>query len=317
MVSIPYHSGMELRQLRYLVALAQELSFTKAAVRANVAQPALSRQIRKLEDELGAVLFDRTSRRVQTTAAGQRLVERAIVILDEVDNARAEIRQVTELTSGRLAIGTTQSPGPLDIARLLYEFHMLYPGIELAVREELSVNIADRLRVDELDLGFVSEIPRSARDGLELTQVAAEPLVLALSSSHRLAAQAEVDFHDLKHESFVLFPEGATIRGTFDRLAKAYGIEPHIAFVTTDTDRVRELVALGLGISLLPQSDANRPAYNHATASVRNETLDYNVYIAHRRNRRQSAAAGAMISLVKAFRPWASIPNSPRPPGMS
>src|SRR6201996_2012480 len=119
MALLPYHSGMEIRQLRYLVALSQELSFTNAAARANVAQPALSRQIRRLEDELGTALVDRTSRRVQMTAAGQQLVRRAIPILDEVETARAEMLQVTQLTTGRLALGTTQTPGPLDIGELL------------------------------------------------------------------------------------------------------------------------------------------------------------------------------------------------------
>jgi len=290
---------MDLRQLRYLVAVAQELSFTRAAAKANVAQPALSRQIRKLEDELGTALVDRTSRRVQMTAAGQRLVSRALVILDELENARAEVLQETQLVSGRLAIGTTQTPGPLDIARLLFDFHTLHPGIDLAVREELSVTIADRLRSDEVELGFVSEIEDAARRGLELHHIAAESLVIALPPDHRLAAQSEVNFGELRDEAFVLFPEGATIRGTFDRLAAAHGLDPHIAFVTTDTNRMRELVSLGLGVGLLPRSDASRPGQPNATALIRNEALTYNVYLARRSSRRQSPAAAAIISLVE------------------
>jgi DNA-binding transcriptional LysR family regulator len=290
---------MEIRQLRYLVALAQELSFTRAAERANVAQPALSRQIQKLEDELGTALVDRTSRRVQMTASGKRLTEHAMRILDEIEHARADIRQVTELTTGRLAISATQSPGPLDIARLLYDFHTLHPGIELAVREELSVTIADRLRADEIDLGFVSEIHEPDSHGLELHRIAAESLVISLPPGHRLAERHAIDFRELRGESFVLFPEGATIRRTFDTLAADHGIDPHIAFVTTDTDRMRELVALGLGVSLLPLSDANRPGQPHATVEVRNQPLMFNVYLAHRTNRRQSPAAVAMASLVE------------------
>ncbi len=299
MLSHQYHFSMEIRQLRYLVALAQELSFTNAATRANVAQPALSRQIRKLENEFGTALVDRTSRRVRLTAAGQRLVAHATLILDEVENARAEIVQITELATGRLAVGTTQTPGPLNIARLLYDFHTLHSGIELAVREELSVSIADRLRTDELDLGVVSEIPESARHGLELQQIAAEPLVVALPPEHPLAAEREVDFQALRGESFILFPEGATIRSTFDWLASQHAVKPNIAFVTTDTDRMRELVALGLGISLLPQSDANRPGHSHASVLIRDQPLTYNVYLARRSNRRPSPAAIAMTSLLE------------------
>jgi len=296
---LPYHSGMEIRQLRYFLALAQELSFTRAAIRAKVAQPALSRQIRKLEDELGTALVDRTSRRVQLTAAGQRLAAHATLILDEVENARAEMLQITDLSAGRLAIGTTQTPGPLNVARLLSDYHALHPGIELTVREELSVAIAERLRADELDLGLVSEIPEPARHGLELQQIASEPLVVALPPGHPFAADADIAFPALASESFILFPEGATIRGTFDRLAGHYGIDPHIAFVTTDTDRMRELVGLGLGISLLPESDANPPGHEHTSVRVRGEELTYTVYIATRSSRRQSPAARAMITLLE------------------
>jgi DNA-binding transcriptional LysR family regulator len=298
-LSLPYHSGMEIRQLRYFLALAQELSFTRAATRANVAQPALSRQIRKLEDELDTALVDRTSRRVQLTAAGQRLAEHARLIIDDIEAARAEILQITDLSTGRLAIGTTQTPGPLNVARLLSDYHALHPGIELTVREELSVAIADRLRTDELDLGLVSEIPEPARHGLELQQIASEPLVVALPPGHRLAANPDVDFPALGSESFILFPEGATIRSTFDRLAGQYGIDPHIAFVTTDTDRMRELVGLGLGISLLPESDANPPGHEHTSVRIRREALTYKVYIATRSSRRQSPAAHAMIALLE------------------
>jgi len=291
---------MEIRQFRYFLALAHELSFTRAAVRANVAQPALSRQIRKLEDELGTALVDRTSRRVQLTAAGQRLAAHATLILDEVENARADILQITDLSTGRLAIGATQTPGPLNVARLLADYHALHPGIELTVREELSVAIADRLRADELDLGLVSEIPEPARHGLELQQIASEPLVVALPPGHRFAANADIAFPALASESFILFPEGATIRGTFDRLAGQYGIDPHVAFVTTDTDRMRELVGLGLGISLLPESDVNPPGPEHTSVRIREETLTYRVYIATRSSRRQSPAAYAMIALLEA-----------------
>jgi LysR family transcriptional regulator, transcription activator of glutamate synthase operon len=303
MILIQYHFGMELRQLRYLVALGQELSFTKAAAKANVAQPALSRQIRKLEDELGTALVDRTSRRVQMTATGRQLVQRAILILDEVEDARAEIVEVTQLVTGRLKIGTTQTPGPLDIARLLYDFHTLHPGIELAVREELSVTIADRLRADELDLGLVSEIEEAARQGLELELIATEPLVVALPLDHRLAGLDEIDFADLRNESFILFPEGATIRATFDRLVVAHGFSPHLSFVTSDTHRMRELVTLGMGVGLLPRSDAARPPQMHATARVRDEGVSYNVYLARRRGRRQSPASLAMILLLESSFP--------------
>ena len=299
---------MELRQLRYLVALARDLSFTTAAARSNVAQPALSRQIRRLEEELGTVLVDRTSRRVQMTAAGQQLADRAIVILDQIEAARLEVTRASQLLTGHLAIGATQTPGPLDIGRLLFDFHVVHPGIDLAVREELSLAIADRLRADEIDLGFVAQLPESAGQGLELRLIASEPLVVSLPRGHRFADLPEIDFSQLREEPFVLFPEGATIRGTFDRLAALHGMTPHVAFVTTDTDRMCELVALGLGIGLLPRSDAERHQQNHAITTIRNHDLTYNVYVAHRRNRNLSPAATAMDALIDLTFPRNALP---------
>ncbi len=304
---VQYHFGMEIRQLRYLVALAQELSFTKAAALANVAQPALSRQISKLEEELGTPLVDRTSRRVQLTDAGRRLVPRAMSILDEIEDARADILQLTELLAGRLAIGTTQTPGPLDIGRLLSSFHSAHPQVTLSVREELSVMVADRLRADRIDLGFVSEIGEPARRGLELREVASEPLVIAVPADHRLADRSSVSFAELHDEPFVVFPEGATIRTTFDELAAAHGISGQIAFVTTDTNRMRELVALGLGIGLLPESDATRPGHSHVPVLVDGHPLTYRVFLARRQNRRLSAAASAFVSQIETiFQPEAT-----------
>lgn len=232
------------------------------------------------------------------TAAGQQLAERAIVILDQVEAARLEIANATQLLTGHLAIGTTQTPGPLDIGQLLFDFHAAYPSIDLGVREELSLAIADRLRADEIDLGFVAELPEPSRHGLEMRRIASEPLVVSLPLDHPFANLPEIDFGDLREEAFVLFPEGATIRGTFDHLAASHGITPHVAFVTTDTDRMCELVARGLGVGLLPRSDAERHRENHAIATIRDDDLAYNVYLAYRRNRNLSPAAMAMGALI-------------------
>ena len=124
--------------------------------------------------------------------------------------------------------------------------------------------------------------------------------MVALPPGHRLAANAEVEFRALSGEPFILFPEGATIRSTFDRLASQYGIDPHVAFVTTDTDRMRQLVDLGLGISLLPESDANPPGREHSSARIFGASLTYRLYLARRSSRRQSPAAVAMSHLLDA-----------------
>src|SRR5436305_14970009 len=129
---------MDFRQLRYLVSLAEEKHFTRAAAREHIAQPALSQQIRRLEDELGLPLVERTTRSVWMTDAGHLLVGRARRILAEVDAARAEMQGLTGLQTGHVTVGAIHTMGPVDLSLPLAMFHEHYPGVELTVREHSS-----------------------------------------------------------------------------------------------------------------------------------------------------------------------------------
>ncbi|MEA2188796.1 MAG: hypothetical protein QOK16_3807, partial [Solirubrobacteraceae bacterium] len=159
---------MELRQLRSLVALAEERHFTRAAAREHIAQPALSQQIRKLEAELGLQLVARTTRRVAMTEAGSMLVARARRVIAELDAAQEELQGLAGVQAGRLSVGALHTMGPVDLSVVLAAFHRRYPAIELTVREQSSDELADMLRTDELDLAFLSVTERIQSRGLEL-----------------------------------------------------------------------------------------------------------------------------------------------------
>jgi DNA-binding transcriptional LysR family regulator len=298
MLLIQCRLGMELHQLRYLVMLAEERSFTRAAARAHVAQPALSRQIRKLEDELGVPLVDRTSRRARMTDHGSALVERARRVLAEIDEARAEVRDARQLLAGRVAIGLTPTPGPVDVVGLLGAFHAKHPAVELALREDLSVTLADRLRADEIDLAFVSGIGGSAREQLTLHALVREPLVAVLPPGHRLATRPRLRLRDLRGERLIAFPEGATIRATVSTAAAAAGFVPRIAFETYDLHRVRALVGQGLGVAVMPRSDAVRPGYEITVVPLLGRDLHHELFLAWRTARRLAPAAAAVVQLV-------------------
>ena len=160
---------MELRQLRYLIALAEEGSFTRAATNANVAQPALSRQIQKLERELGLPLVDRTTRRVAITPAGQEVAATGRRVLGELEALTHSLQQTMNLLRGTVTIGVTQTPGPIDVPRILAAFNRRHPGVELILREGLSVDLASQLREDRLDLALISAISARERRGLVKT----------------------------------------------------------------------------------------------------------------------------------------------------
>jgi DNA-binding transcriptional LysR family regulator len=292
--------GMDVRQLRYLVLLSEELNFTRAAARANVAQPALSRQVRRLEAELGVPLVDRTSRRVRMTTHGTALVDRARRVLAEVEEARIAAREATELLRGYVVIGLSPMPGPVDVPRLLGAFHARHPGIELALREELSVIVANRLRADEIDLAIVTKIGQQAQQGLTLRALAREPLVAMIPPRHHFAGAERLRLRDLRHEPYIAFPTGATIRETVVAAAGDAGFVPRIAFETRDPHRMRALVAEGLGIAIVPNSEGVGPGPEVAVVPLSGSSLVHEVYLASRKGRRPSPAAAALMRHIAA-----------------
>lgn len=291
---------MELRQLRYLVALADERHFTRAAQRVRIAQPALSQQVAKLEAELGVGLVDRTTRRVHLTEAGELLVAHARRVLAELEDARAELERLSGLVAGRVTIGLTQTPGPLDLVRLLADFHARHPQVELTVREDLSIALADGLRDDALDLAFLSIVEEADRRGLGLAPLAAEPLVAVLPGGHRLAGRARLRIADLRDEELVAFTEGATIRRAVDRAARDAGFAPRIAFETNELSRARALVSAGLGVAVLPRSDALAPGPSVRVLPLRAPTLVHRISLCWREGKRHAPAARALLEQARA-----------------
>jgi LysR family transcriptional activator of glutamate synthase operon len=290
---------MELRQLRYLVAVADERHFTRAAAREHVAQPALSQQIRRLEDELGVALVQRTTRRVALTEAGDLLVARARRALAELDSARAELDNLTGVQAGRLSIGALHTMGPVDLSLLLASFHERHPGVELTVREQSSEELAAMLRDDEVDLAFLSVTERIQSRGLTLQQLVTEELVVVLPASHRLARRRQVRLAELAHEPFVSFREGARLRELLVTAAAGAGFQPRIAFESNESRSIRSLVCRGLGVAILPRSDADEPGAPVAVAALVEPALTRDVSLASRARRRHSPAARAFMDLTR------------------
>ncbi len=173
---------MELRQLRYLVALAEEGNFTRAAANEHIAQPAMSQQIRRLEDELGLALVERTTRRVALTEAGEALVVRSRRILAELESADAELQSLRGVHTGHVTIGAMHTMGPVDLSLVLALFRERHPDVRFTVREQTSEEMAEMLRVDELDLAFLSVTERVESRGLGLHQLVSEELVVAAAA---------------------------------------------------------------------------------------------------------------------------------------
>src|ERR1700759_1167094 len=250
---------MELRQLRYLVALAEELNFTRAAEREHVAQPALSQQIRRLEDEVGLPLVERTTRQVGLTEAGSVLVARARRVLAELDAAGTELQALRGMDTGHVTIGSMHTMGPVDLSLPLALFHDRHPGVGLTVREQSSEEMAEMLRVDELDLAFLSVTERVESHGLGLHQLVSEELVVVLPVDHPLSGRSKVRMAELAEEQFISFRAGARLRELLFAAGRQAGFEPRVTLESNESQRICRLVARGFGVAILPRSDAERP----------------------------------------------------------
>jgi DNA-binding transcriptional LysR family regulator len=245
---------MELRHLRYFVAVAEELHFTRAAERLHIAQPPLSQQIRALETELGVQLFERTRRSVALTDAGHALLIRAREVLSVAQALPGELQRVARGEVGQLRIGFSST---LPLTKLLRDVvadhRRSLPGVALNLREMHSQRQFDSLRRGELDVGLVRYNER-APEGIRLEVLRRDPLRLVVPSPHRFARRKSVSIAECRDEAFIGFPgdAGTGTAPLLKRLCAEAGFEPNIAQEAREATTQIGLVAAGLGIAVLP-----------------------------------------------------------------
>nr|WP_042183678.1 LysR family transcriptional regulator [Kibdelosporangium sp. MJ126-NF4]CEL15727.1 putative LysR-family transcriptional regulator [Kibdelosporangium sp. MJ126-NF4]CTQ93653.1 putative LysR-family transcriptional regulator [Kibdelosporangium sp. MJ126-NF4] len=240
---------MELRQLEYFVAVADECHFTRAAKRLHVAQSGLSAAIRSLERELGASLFIRSTRQVELTPAGRALLVEARRALSATDAARDAVAAVQGLVRGNLAVGTLQCVHVVNVPQVLARFHAAHPGVEIQLRQGGSRHLVDQVRAGRLDIALVAR-PLRPVDDVRIRPLASEPLVLACGLEHPLANRIAVSLTDLTGEPFVDFQQDWGSRDLVDSVLA----ERRIAFEVNDVHSLLDLVRFGLGVALVPQS---------------------------------------------------------------
>jgi DNA-binding transcriptional LysR family regulator len=241
----------------------------------------------------------RTTRRVALTEAGELLVRRARRAIAEVEAARAELASLAGVQGGHLTIGAMHTTGPVDVSLLLASFHAEHPGVDLTVREQSSDELAEMLRLDELDLAFLSVTERMESHGLVLHRLVTERLVALLPTDHPLAARRRVRLAELADGPFVGAREGARLRELLVTAARAVGFEPHIALESNDRQRIRSLVSRGFGVAILPRSDAEEPGAAVAVVTLIEPSLTRDVTLAWRAERRHSPAAAAFLDLTQ------------------
>jgi LysR family hydrogen peroxide-inducible transcriptional activator len=241
---------MELHQLRYAVAVAETGNFTRAAERSRVAQPSLSHQIIKLEDELGHKLFHRLGRKAVLTEAGHAFLERARRILSEVDDAAKELRDNPTL-GRKIVVGAIPTLAPYLLSQLVDRCRTELPHLVIHTQEAFRSQLVEAVVSGDLDLALLS-LPVSDHR-LSVETLFTEPLLLVVNKGHRLASQRTVTAVDLAEENFVLLGDSSTLTGQIQQFCGDHDFEPRIVHRCAQISTVKALVGLGVGISILPQ----------------------------------------------------------------
>jgi DNA-binding transcriptional LysR family regulator len=252
---------VELRQLEYFIAVAEEANFTRAAQRVHISQSGISAQVRQLERELGQTLLDRSGRTVRLTEVGAAMLPYAQAALDAVANARLTVDQLAGLVRGHVTVGMVSGCALSVVPELLAEFHDLYPRVDIGLAEADSDRLIERLRTGRLDLALIGSAG-DAQSGLETALVVDDALVAAVRSDDPLAARRALTVDALRDLPLISLPHGTGLRAALDTGCANAGFEPRIAFEASALAMVAQLAGMGLGVAILPASMAqsHRPA---------------------------------------------------------
>lgn len=243
--------------MEYLVALADERQFTRAAALTGVSQSGLSAAIRSLEDELGTSLFTRTTRRVEPTDAGLAMLPFARAMLTQAAAARDAVVQATQELSGSLRVGSEQCLGVLDVSALLERFHHRYPQVGIHFTQAGSHDLLAQLRAGDLDVAFVATTDHLG--ALTHTVLGSERLVLLCPPGHPLAQRGTARWADLADADFIDFHPSWGVRPVNDATCAAHSVQRRVPFSVNDVHTLLDLVDRGLGIAMVPAHVTAKP----------------------------------------------------------
>jgi LysR family hydrogen peroxide-inducible transcriptional activator len=248
---------MNLRDLRYLVALADTKHFGKAATRCHVSQPTLSAQLKKLEEYLGVELIERQPRRVALTEMGEQLVTRARRIVSDSDEFLTLARSQRDPFSGSLKLALIPTIGPYLLPLIARQLRKRLPKLKLMLYEYQTEPLLQALRAGEIDMGILA-LPVHA-DGVETAQLYVEEFMVALPKGHRLAAKTSVKLDDLTGDSMLLLDDGHCMRDQALDICGHAGLDEDQDYRATSLETLRQMVAAGMGVTLLPKLSTNGP----------------------------------------------------------
>jgi LysR family transcriptional regulator, hydrogen peroxide-inducible genes activator len=242
---------MELHQLRYFCAVAETGSFSRAAEQSHVAQPSLSQQILKLEDELGARLFDRLGRSVRLTDLGKTFLPRARAVLRELEAAKGDVVERKESVTGPLIVGVIPTIAPYFLPPQLTSFTRRFPQAQITVIEEITPVLLDRLRASVVDVAILA-LPIRGHE-FDAFPLLTERLFAALPKKHVLGSRRSLSLHDLRKEPFLLLRDGHCFRDTAVAACDRARLNPQVIFESGQFTSILSMVGAGMGVSIVPE----------------------------------------------------------------
>ncbi|MEU1374507.1 LysR substrate-binding domain-containing protein [Streptomyces triculaminicus] len=299
---------MELRQLRYFVAVVDEGGFTRAAARLHLAQPGLSAQIRQLEQELGQPLLDRSRRSVTLTETGRAVLPYARAALAAADAVRQTVDAYTGLLRGRVSLGLVSGAtgNAFDIASFLADFHDAHPALEIALTEDTSERMQAALLAGELDIALLGPTDEVPPPGLSLQTVIDAPLAVAVAPGDPLLAPAgdrtSVPLAELRDRALICLPRGTGVRAALERACAQAGFRPRVTFEAAAPHVLAQLAARGLGVAVLP---AGRSPFDGQlrTLTITRPGIRARIALAWRSNGPASPAARALLDALRGALP--------------
>ncbi len=258
-------ADLKLKDLRYLVALADARHFGRAAEASFVSQPTLSTQLKKLEESLGIQLIERNPKQVTLTEAGEQIVARARRILEASDEVVTLARSHRDPLAGKLRLAVLPTIGPYLLPRITRDIRKALPRLELRLYEFQTAVILEKLHAAAIDVGILAlPVPM---DGLDSRTLYAEPFTVAMPDQHRLAKRSSIRVEDLKDETLLLLDDGHCLRDQALEVCSRVGLQEKQDFRATSLETLRQMVATGAGITLLPEL-ASQGAYGKAQGVV-------------------------------------------------
>jgi LysR family hydrogen peroxide-inducible transcriptional activator len=293
---------MEIHQLEYFIAIVETGSFSRAAEHCNVAQPSLSQQIKKLETEIGQLLFDRLGRKVVLTTAGRMLIPKARTILEEIHGIKTEIQAGIQEGQGSLAVGFIPTISPFVLPKVIQRFSEDFPDASLEVYEDLTAEIVRKIIAAELDVGITS-LPIKNKT-IHTEELVTETLLVASSLKYAIADQASIQVRELDDFPFIALSEVHCLGEQVQSFCYQQDVAVNIVCHTTQLSTVHNCVAMGLGVSLVPQALAIKdPLEQVVYRTISDSFPKRKIVAATHTKRKRSYLAKQFIEIVRSEYP--------------